>query len=77
MMVLSTIATFLVRGETTMRLVCIVSCMINAAYFAMCDGDMFYALAMEVSLFAINVYYLIRDRLKGHELGVVDLEYRN
>lgn len=76
-MVLSTIATFMVRGETTMRLVCIVSCVINAVYFAMCDGDMFYALTMEVTLFAINVYYLVRDWLKGHELDIVDLECRN
>lgn len=67
-MVLSTLATFMVRGEITIRIVCMVSCVFNIAYFWMQPGDMRYPLLLEVTLFAVNAFYIMRDKLKDHKL---------
>ena len=60
-MVVGTVGTFVVRGETAIRIACIVSCAVSSTYFALQPTDMTYALVMELALFVINAYYLVRD----------------
>lgn len=62
-MITSTLATFIVRGETCIRVMCLVCCVLSGTYFFVYKHDM-YAVAMEIALFSINAFYLMRGWIK-------------